>query len=125
MVSIRMRYPHGVEITVDVRPENTDTVKRLMDALPFTSKVHRWGDEVYFDAPFHSSLEGDARAEMEVGEVAFWPDGDAVAVFFGRTPVSKDDKPRAYSPCNVIGRVHGDASALRRVDEGSSVEVLL
>jgi hypothetical protein len=60
---------------------------------------------------------------MEIGDVAFWPDGDAIAIFFGRTPASVDDKPRAYSPCNFIGTLEGDTSALKRVKSGYSLEI--
>ena len=95
----------------------------LLSAVPFTSETNRWGDEIYFTAPFHSEIEADARALMQVGDVAYWPDGDAIALFFGRTPASIDDRPRAYSPCNILGTVEGDPIRLTRVATGSSVEV--
>jgi len=73
--------------------------------------------------PFHAEIEPDARQDMEVGEVAFWPDGDALAIFFGPTPVSVGKKPRAYSPCNLIGRIDGDVSSLRNITEGTKIRV--
>ena len=94
-----------------------------MNAVPFSSNASTWGDEVYFHAPFHAELEADARAEMEIGDVAFWPDGDAIAIFFGPTPASVDNEPRAYSPCNLIGTLEGDISVLKRVKSGSSLDV--
>ena len=123
MTAIVMRFGNGVEVRTTLR-EGTQSVTALLKALPFKSVAHRWGDEVYFDAPFHSAGEKDARAEMEKGDVAFWPDGNAVCVFFGPTPVSTDDKPRAYSPCNILGNVSGPADSLKAVKEGTSVEVL-
>lgn len=122
MVPLLLRFSNGLEISAVVR-EGTPSVESLVNVLPFKSSVHRWGDEIYFDAPFHAERERDARAEMEVGEVAFWPDGDAIAIFFGPTPVSTDDKPRAYSPCNILGRLAERADRLRTVDEGMTVEL--
>lgn len=122
MTAVRMRFSNGLEVRVTLR-EGTPSVEAMLKAVPFKSVVHRWGDEVYFDAPFHSPREEDSRAEMEIGEVAFWPDGDAVALFFGRTPGSTDGKPRAYSPCNILGKVDAAPERLGGVREGAAVEV--
>ncbi len=92
--------------------------------MPIKSKANRWGEEVYFEVPFHAPLEPDARQDMEPGDVAFWPDGDAIAIFFGPTPISKGNLPRAYSPCNIVGKLEGDPSGLRRVKDGFGLEVL-
>ncbi len=123
MTTVRMRFANGLDVRVTLS-EGTQTADALLDAIPFKSVAQRWGDEVYFDAPFHSERETDARAEMEVGDVAFWPDGDAVALFFGRTPISTDAKPRAYSPCNILGGVEDNPARLGGVREGTGVEVL-
>ncbi|MBU1915146.1 MAG: hypothetical protein KJ563_08140 [Candidatus Thermoplasmatota archaeon] len=123
MARMRVQFKGGESITIQLRPEPTPTIEALLTAVPFSSNASTWGDEVYFSAPFHAELETDARVEMEIGDVAFWPDGDAIAVFFGRTPASVDDKPRAYSLCNLIGTLEGDISALKRVKPGSSLEV--
>lgn len=123
MARIRVQFKDGEPIIIQLRPEPTPTIEALLTAVPFSSNANTWGDEVYFNAPFHAELETDARAEMEIGDVAFWPDGDAIAIFFGRTPASVDDKPRAYSPCNLIGTLEGDTSALKRVKSGYSLEI--
>lgn len=107
-----------------LREDRTATLDRLLQSVPFDAVCERWGDEVYFSVPFHSELEREARAEMEVGEVAFWPDGDALAMFFGKTPSSTGEKPRAYSPCNIVGAIEGDVSGLRTVRSGTRVRVL-
>ncbi len=122
MYEIVLRFAPGPEVLVTIR-EGTKTVSDLIRSLPFRSVAHRWGDEVYFDAPFHAGRESDAREEMEVGDAAYWPDGDAIALFFGPTPVSTDGKPRAYSSCNIIGRVSASPESLKAVKEGAKVEV--
>jgi len=129
----RLHRPIAMAVFVDIhglapfelrlRKEETATVKAFLRALPFNSSCERWGDEVYFSVPFHSRLEEDARAEMNNGDVAFWPNGDALALFFGPTPSSKDQKPKAYSPCNIIGTIEGDLSKLRDVRAGTEVDV--
>ncbi len=123
MTAIRMRFANGLEARAIMR-DGTGSVSALLKALPFKSIVHRWGDEVYFEAPFHSDREADARAEMEIGDVAFWPDGDAIAIFFGPTPVSTDGGPRAYSPCNILGRIEDAPERLGGVREGTRVDVI-
>jgi hypothetical protein len=123
MFTLVVEFKGGQRILVALRQPPTPTVKHLATKIPFHSLAHRWGDEIYFGAPFHSDLEQDARQDMEVGDVAFWPDGDALAIFFGPTPVSKGHRPRAYSPCNIIGRVEGDISALKAVREGTELVV--
>ena len=123
MPTLRLSFENGPEISVTLREDETATVEKVLSSVPFRAKVNRWGDEVYFDAPVSAELEEDARAAMDVGEVAFWPDGSAMAIFFGPTPVSTDGRPRAYSACNVLGEVSGDATLLRSVVTGSSVEV--
>ena len=123
MSTLRVSFENGPEISITLREDETATVAKLLSSVPFRAKVNRWGDEVYFDAPVSAELEEDARAVMDVGAVAFWPDGSAGAIFFGPTPFSTAGRPRAYSPCNMLGRVSGDATLLRSVVSGSSVEV--
>ena len=118
MFTMEVEFKGGQKVHVALRQPPTPTVKHLATKIPFHSSAHRWGDEIYFEAPFHSDLEHDARQDMEVGDVAFWPDGDAIAIFFGPTPVSQGHMPRAYSPCNIIGKVEGDISPLKAVHEG-------
>ena len=123
MTVLKVKFDTGPEVAIELRDDETPTIERLRAAVPFRAEANRWGDEVYFETPVSAQLEGDARAEMDVGDVAFWPDGNALAIFFGRTPVSVDDKPRAYSPCNIVGTVRGDVSSLKLVRTGAVAEV--
>lgn len=123
MSNLKLAFDNGLEIVIEPRGDETTTLMRLRDAIPFKASVNRWGDEVYFEAPVSAPLEGDAREQMEIGDVAYWPDGKALAIFFGRTPVSTDDKPRAYSPCNIVGSVIGDPSVLKSVRTGAVAEI--
>jgi hypothetical protein len=110
---------------VSVRAELDDnpTAARLVAALPITGEANRWGEEVYFEVPVEAPLAPTARADVEVGELGYWPPGRAFCIFFGPTPVSRGSKPRAYSPVNVIGRVVDDATAFRAVSDGAEVRL--
>jgi hypothetical protein len=125
MRTLSLLFDEGVGVRVILRDEQTATIKALISSLPFSSKALTWGDEVYFEAPFHVVLEKDAREAMAVGGVAYWPDGNAIAVFFGKTPASVDDEPRAYSPCNIVGKVSVGLGSLRKVRSGFRVQASL
>jgi hypothetical protein len=111
------------DILLEAELGTSATAVKILEALPFESTVNTWGDEIYFTIPVAVQQEPDARAEVEIGELAYWPMGKAFCIFFGPTPVSRDDKPRAYSPVNVFGRVLGDATALKGITNGARIRV--
>lgn len=102
---------------------STPTAEAVWDALPLEGKVQRWGEEIYFDARLEVSLEKEARTQVKVGEIGFWPGGPSIAIFFGPTPASRGPEPAAASLVNVFGRITGDASRLGRVREGARVRI--
>jgi hypothetical protein len=110
-----------VAITVALR--KTPTADALWDALPFEAEARTWGDEVYFDTPVSVEREADARAIMQAGEIAFWTDGDAIAIGFGPTPVSRGDEIRLASPANVFATTDDDVTALKAVRAGERVRL--
>ncbi|MGW0879083.1 cyclophilin-like fold protein [Streptomyces sp. NPDC002671] len=122
-MQIRISWPAGnVTATLD---ENTPTTQALAKALPLTSTAHTWGEEVYFDTGVAVSRETDARQVVEPGTVAFWTDGDALALPYGPTPISRGDECRLASPCNILGRLDTDARVLATVRHGDPVRVEL
>jgi hypothetical protein len=104
---------------------DTPTASKILEALPLESSANVWGDEIYFDIPLSLAQEPDARADVEVGDLAYWPAGPAFCIFFGPTPVSTGGQPRAYSPVNVFGRVLGDAKQFKSVPNGAAVKVTI
>jgi hypothetical protein len=112
----------GVSLQAELN--DSPTARQVWAALPIEGVANTWGDEIYFDIPVVADQEVDARAQVEVGELGYWPVGHAFCIFFGRTPASVDDKPRAASPVNILGRVLGDATQFRAVRGGAQVRLV-
>lgn len=94
--------------------------RSLAGTLPQKISMSRWGDEFYGALAKKLDPGGDpVRDVFEVGEVAFWPPGNALCIFFGPTPASRNDEPRMASPGVPLGKIRGDATMLR--SRGSSL----
>jgi len=103
--------------------DQTPTAKALLGAVPFEARAQNWGEEVYFSTPVSVKLEPDARQVVEPGTVCFWTEGDALALPYGRTPISTDERPKLASRCNVLGKIVGDARLLSRIKSGDPIKV--
>ncbi len=118
----RIRIAAG-NVSLPAELNESDTARRIWELLPIEGRANTWGDEIYFEIPLQVGAEPDARAEVGVGELGYWPAGRAFCIFFGPTPASEGDEPRAYSPVNVVGRVLGDATRFRTVPDGAPVRI--
>src|SRR5688572_33290421 len=112
------------KLVLTVRLLDTPTAKALAAALPFVSRAQTWGEEVYFTTPVSAKLEADAKQVVEPGTVCFWTEGNALALPYGRTPISTDERPKLASRCNVVGKIEVDAHALSRVKLGEKITVM-
>ncbi|HUQ25322.1 MAG TPA: cyclophilin-like family protein [Burkholderiales bacterium] len=101
---------------------DTPTARALFEAAPFEGRAQTWGDEVYFETPVNAKLEADAQQVVDPGTVCFWTQGDALALPFGRTPISTDERPKLANPCNVLGTMK-DFALLKKVKAGDKVRV--
>jgi hypothetical protein len=95
--------------------------EKLKALLPLEFSMSRWGDEFYGDCGIKTELSQDARDVMEIGELAVWPTGRALCIFFGPTPASEEDEPRAVSPVNPVGKLMSDTEHLKKL--GSTIHV--
>ena len=118
----RIRFDFGT-LTLDAELLDTPTAKAIAAALPITSSALTWGEEVYFDVPVDVDREANARAVVEMGEIAYWPDGPAIALGFGRTPISKGGEIRLASPCNIFAKALDDMKSLGTIKAGAKVKV--
>lgn len=119
---MRMRLDFG-SVTLDVETLDTPTARAIAAALPIAAAALTWGEEVYFEIPVRVPREKDARAVITPGEIAYWPDGHAIALGFGRTPISRGDETRLASPCNIWARALGDVKTLAKVKAGTKIKV--
>ena len=108
--------------------DDSPTASAIESALPFEGTANRWGDEVYFTIPVQVGEASDARQDMGVGELGYWPVGASFCIFFGPTPASTGPTPRAYSNVNPFGRIDADDHTTRRafarVKDGQMIRVV-
>lgn len=111
-------------VAIRARLLDTPTADLIWKALPIYASAQTWGREVYFAAPVTSRPEPEARDVVNAGEIAFWPDGDAIAIAFGPTPLSRKGELRLASACNVFALALDDVCQLKSVYAGERVAVL-
>ena len=119
-MAIRIRITAaGVEAEAVLN--DSQTARAIWDALPITARGSTWGDEIYFGIPVHLG-EDRAQPTVGMGDLGYWPPGNAFCIFFGPTPMSRTpDEIRPASPVNVVGRIVGDATQFKRVRSGAEV----
>ena len=110
------------ELEVKAWLNETNTASKILKALPITSRVNRWGDEIYFSIPVETGLENEKEI-VDLGDIAYWPQGNAMCIFFGKTPASKGEEIRPVSTVNVIGRIKGEPKLLKPVKQGEKVTI--
>jgi hypothetical protein len=110
----------GVEVTAELN--TSKTAEAIWKALPLKARANRWGDEIYFSIPV-SLIPDNATDNVKVGDLGYWPAGNGFCIFFGPTPISEGKEPRPASPCNIFGKVVGDATVLKKVASGSEIAV--
>lgn len=112
------------KVVIRARLLPTPTADRIWNALPIRGAVQTWGREVYFRTPVSQDIEPEARVVVDKGEIAFWPDGDAIAIGFGATPISKRGEIRFTSKCNVWAVAIDDVDQLKAVYPGEEISVV-
>ncbi|PLJ78276.1 cyclophilin-like fold protein [Infirmifilum sp. SLHALR2] len=123
MSKLKIIFPESIGVVeVELTGRNPKTAEAIIKAAPFESRVNLWGQEIYFSTPVRVGQEVGSEV-VERGDVAYWPPGNAICLFFGPTPVSKPGEIRPASPVNVFGRVVGDPDRLKAVKSGEKVRV--
>lgn len=109
-------------VTALAELNETKTAQAVWEALPIEAQANTWGDEIYFPIPVHLGEE-DAQAVVELGDLGYWPPGNAFCIFFGPTPTSRGAEVRPASPVNVFGKIIGDSAILKKVRSGEKIVV--
>ena len=100
----------------------TNTANKVLDVMPITGEVNLWGDEIYFTIPVETGPE-NAKKTVSVGDIAYWPQGNAMCIFLGKTPISRGDEVKPISPVNIIGGIEGVEKLLGKVKQGEEITV--
>jgi hypothetical protein len=118
--SIRIKAG-AVEVAAELH--DTAIAGKIHASLPIHGLANTWGDEIYFEIPVEAALDETARDVVEMGDLGYWPTGRAFCIFFGPTPASRGEEIRPASPVSIVGKVHGDLSRLKGVNDGESVVI--
>lgn len=102
---------------------DTKTSKEILKILPLEAMPEEWGDEFYFEIPLKMPLDETATTSVEIGDIGYWPTGHAIAIFFGPTPISKGSEPVPAGKVNLIGKIIGDATLLKKVKGADKIRI--
>ncbi|NWJ43142.1 hypothetical protein HX837_02890 [Marine Group I thaumarchaeote] len=120
---ILVSIPELENITIELNDTNSPkTCKSILDSLPFSVNAHVWGEEIYTDESPISQSEENAKSLVDLNDVAYWPSGKAICLFFGPTPIGKKGEIKPYSPVNVVGKITDpDKSILKNFNDGTKI----
>lgn len=105
-----------LELDDEIAPK---TVRSFLNCLPLSTRINIWGEELYTEeTPVYAGSE-NSKSLVDLMDVAYWPEGKAICLFFGPTPIGKNGEIKPYSPVNVIGKIMDtDKSFLKDVKDG-------
>jgi|TARA_B110000003_G_scaffold62303_1_gene62692 hypothetical protein len=107
------------ELILELR--ETLTADIIYNSLPLKSKIQKWGEEFFFETGLNVELENNAKSVVNIGEIAFWNDGSAIAIGYGKTPISKGNEIRLISPCNIWADCKFDKSYIENIKENETI----
>ena len=111
------------DIILDAELLDTKTAKAIAEALPIETRPNEWGEEFYFEIPVRMPLDETATTTVKVGDIGYWPPGNALAIFFGPTPMSRGPEPVPASEVNIVGKITGDATLLKKAKGAGNIRI--
>ena len=109
-------------VSAEATLNDSETAKKIRDALPIEASANTWGDEIYFSIPVQAESENPVEA-VELGDIAYWPPGTAFCIFFGPTPASRGSEIRPASAVNPLGKIQGDPRIFKKVRSGEKIRI--
>jgi len=110
------------EVVATGQLDNTRTADAVWEALPIRARANTWGDEIYFSISVHLG-EDNGQEVVEMGDLGYWPSGNAFCIFFGPTPASRGDEIRPASAVNVFGHLEDDPLVFKAVRGGTEITI--
>ena len=107
----------------EINLRDTKTARLISKSIPIKSTIQMWGEEIFFNTNIQVTLEDDAKEVMQLGELAFWTEGSAIAIGYGKTPVSIDKEIRLIGPCNVWGDGNFKKSDFEDIKPGDEISL--
>lgn len=111
------------DLAVTAELKANPTADAVWKALPLKAKANTWGDEIYFGIPVQIAEADDASEVVKIGDLGYWPPGNAFCIFFGQTPASRSGEIRAASPVNLFGSLEGDATVFKTISQGATIDI--
>lgn len=106
----------------DADLNDTKIANEIYNNLSIEASGNYWGDEIYFSIPIDMDNE-KPQDEVEVGDLAYWPQGNGFCIFYGKTPASTGDKPKPASPVTVIGKIDAAPEELRNLSSIRNIKI--
>jgi hypothetical protein len=110
------------DVVIQAELNESGTAQLVWDVLPVEAKANTWGEEIYFRIPVNADLEAP-KSVVNLGDIGYWPTGNAFCIFYGKTPASGDDDIVPASPVDIIGRVTSDVTVLTAISDPGRVRV--
>ena len=121
MAQIKIEFEN---VSIDAVLNDSETANKIKKILPITNTINKWGDEIYFSIDIDDG-EINSKEVVDLGDLGYWPPGNAFCLFFGLTPASEDNDIRPASPVNIIGKILGDLEIFRTIESGDQVLIKL
>lgn len=116
---VQIDISNSPSVILELNDENSpNTVKSFLDHLPFTLKLNVWGDEIYTSSSPIKIPEENSVSPVSLHDIAYWPTGKAICLFYGPTPNSKNDEIIPVSPVNIIGKIIDPDKSVLNIVEG-------
>lgn len=121
-MGVKVRFTAGA-VQVEGELNDSPTAKAIGRILPLEAAVSIWGEEIYFTIPVKAGLDATAREVVECGDIGYWPQGCALCLFFGPTPISPPGEIRPASAVNLVGKLTSDLQRLKEVRDGIIIKI--
>lgn len=120
---VNLEIQNGTKILIELDDQNSPkTVNLFLDSLPFDVTLNVWGDEIYTTSSPISIGEENSQSPVSLNDVAYWPQGKAICLFYGPTPIGKKGEITPASPVNVIGKIKNPDKSVLKIAEGKQAK---